>query len=151
MNIYFSKIFILIIFIISTNVIAEEKVNFSDEATIKEILFDNDWNCGVGDDSGWGGLSVWKFEELNGKKVKGTFNMGGCTVGAGGSHGGTFTGSLKKNTMKYSVKISGGRCSNFSGKLKFFKEDDTSYKADGRLSRTFHGSSFKGTLWCYTE
>ena len=77
--------------------------------------------------------------------------MGNCTSSTGGGHDGSFTGKVKKNTMKFSVKISGGRCSNFSGKLKFFHEDENSYRAEGKLNRTFNGSSFRGTLWCYID
>ena len=154
MQIMFKRISVTLICSIclfAGHVMAEEKVNFSDESVIREILLNNRWMCGVGDDSGWGGQSEWKFEKLDGRKVSGTYQQDNCTVGVGGGHDGTFKGSVKKNTLKFSVKISGGRCSNYSGKLKFFREDESSYRAEGRFNRTYNGSPYRGTLWCYID
>ena len=156
MNLNFSQIPVLIFCIVSTSVIAEGKVNFSDASTAKEILLDKKWECGLGDNSGWGGQSVWNFEEINGNKVKGTVNLEYC--GGASSTGTTSSrsdaeliGKLKKDTLKFTVKINQGSCVNFSGKLQFVREDATSYRADGRFNRNHHGTPFRGTLFCYVR
>ena len=55
MRIIYRKISAMLVFLpclLTGFVMAEEKVNFSDESVIREILFDNRWICGVGDDGG---------------------------------------------------------------------------------------------------
>ena len=140
----------------STSIIsAEEKVNFKDETTAKKILLNKKWLCGVGDGGGMSGSTVWKFEEVNGNRVSGTVSAEFC--GAYSAEGtpsrhtsGTFKGKLKKDRLKYSVKLSGGNCTNFSGNLIFTREDEN-FRAEGKYSRTASNKGYQGTAWCYTE
>ena len=154
-TIYKAIAFSLLFF--STSIIsAEEQINFKDAATAKNILLDTRWECGLGDGSGWGGQSVWNFEEINGNKVTGTVNLEYCR---GYDATGTtisrtdakLKGKLKKDTLKFTAVVNQGPCVTFSGKLKFVREDATSYRADGIFSRKYQGNNYKGTLFCYVR
>ncbi len=154
----FSIITACLLFSVSSHALAEQKINFKDEAVVKNLLFNKNWLCTVGD-AHLGARATWKFETLEGNKVSGSLRMDAC-VGSATSgtsatvKDGTFKGKLKKDTLKFSAKPPlGGACTNFNGKLKFFYLDGTDLQAEGKYNRSEADGSggLRGTIICYVE
>ncbi len=158
---YYRFCVVIFIFLLFSNIsLAEKKANFKDDTIAKEILFDKSWNCSFGDNSGWSGYGIWKFETISKKKVTGSLDIEACYGDSlvegkysGGTASGTFNGKLKKDTMKFTANPPpGGVCRTFNGKLKFFLIDGSDeYTAEGKFSRTHNGVPYRGTLYCSVQ
>ena len=148
---------IFLLQVLSYSALSEEKVNFKNEQTAKELLFNKKWLCSLGDEM-YSGYSTWVFEDIKGKKVSGTIEReycgGGHTSGTQGNAptSSPFKGKLKKDTFKFSVPAQGINCTKFSGSMEFFYLDGTDLQSQGKYTRYSHGSeTFRGSVFCYVQ
>jgi hypothetical protein len=144
MNKYCAKLLLLIVVFLLLNNSYAEDISFTDEATIKEILFEKSLKCTM-KELNYNGPEVIKIKKISGKKIVGVSNLW-CHQKET-----RYTGKLKKNRMKWQQQDHAAPCYCRSGSLDFFRGDDGQVQAEGKYRVGCGATPVGGTIQCIVE
>ncbi len=133
------NILVMVLFILTSVSIANQKIDFSNEEEAKKILLDKSWTCLMVDNHGKG-PGIWTFTSVEGSIVTGNIVIPQYKT----CNSDVLKGKLKGNILKYKASTM-AQCIAVNGILKFYREDDV-LKADGTY--VYGGQRVAGTYTC---
>ena len=126
--------------IFASTSLANQKIDFSNEETAKEILLGKTWTCQMIDTHGEG-PGMWTFSSVQGNKVKGNIVIPQYKT----CNSDMLKGKLKKDVLTYHAN-SMAQCVSVDGMLKFFRDDNGLVKAKGTY--VYGGQRVVGIYTC---
>ena len=133
------NILVIVLIMLTSMSIANQNIDFSNEAEAKKILLGNSWACLMVDTHGKG-PGIWTFTSVEGNTVKGNIVIPQYKT----CNSDVLKGKLKGNILKYRASAM-AQCISVNGILKFY-QDNNVLKAEGTY--IYGGQRVAGSYTC---